>query len=182
MLDAEPELVDIPGIPKGNFDKITGVVSDNVTKMTQDVINGEARLHDRGPDGRPAAGGPAEVRGPLSARTPNPPNDYYNFLNVTMPPFDKQEARQAVNYAIDSSALVRVFGGRLTPGCNFLPPGVVGYKEIDCKYGDPDGEPATSRRRRSSSKQSGYEGETVTYWTNNKDPRPAIARLLRATC
>ena len=28
-------------------------------------------------------------------------------------------------------------------------------------------------------KQSGYEGEKVTYWVNNKDPRPAIADYFR---
>jgi peptide/nickel transport system substrate-binding protein len=32
---------DVPGVPRGNFDKITGVVSDNITKMTQDVISGK---------------------------------------------------------------------------------------------------------------------------------------------
>ena len=54
---------------------------------------------------------------------PNPPNTYWFFLNETVPPFDKLEARQAVNYAIDSRALQRIFGGRLEPTCNFLPPG-----------------------------------------------------------
>ena len=131
----------IPGVPAGNFDKITVEVGDNVTKMTQDVINGEARLHDRGPDGRPASARCGRSTRTATSRTANPPNTYYNFLNVTKPPFDKQEAREAFNYAIDSRALVRVFGGRLTPGCNFLPPGVTGYEELDCKYGDPNGEP-----------------------------------------
>jgi peptide/nickel transport system substrate-binding protein len=105
---------------------------------------------------------------------PNPPNVYYNFLNVTMPPFDKQEAREAVNYATDSRALIRIFGGRLQPGCNFIPPSVPGHEEADCKYGDPNGPPDIEKAKELV-KKSGYEGEHVTYWTNNKDPRPAIA-------
>jgi peptide/nickel transport system substrate-binding protein len=168
---------EIPGIPAGNFDKITGVVSDSVTKMTQDVITGELDFMTEDPTGDQLP----EVRAQYADRyseEPNPPNVYYNFLNVTMPPFDKQEAREAFNYAIDSNALVRVFGGRLTPGCNFLPPGVVGYKEIDCKYGAPDGKPDIAKARELV-KQSGYEGEKVTFWTNNKDPRPAIADYFR---
>src|SRR5215210_4312547 len=35
ILKKNPEWKSIPGIPDGNFDKITGLVSDNVTKMTQ---------------------------------------------------------------------------------------------------------------------------------------------------
>ena len=57
------------------------------------------------------------------------PNTYYFFLNVTVPPFNKLAARQAVNYAIDSRALVRIFGGRLHPTCNLIPPGMVGFDQ-----------------------------------------------------
>ncbi len=176
-LRRNPNWTDIPGIPKGNFDKITGHVTDSVTKMTQDVITGKLDFMTEDPTGDQLP----EVRQKYADRyseQPNPPNVYYNFLNVTMPPFDKLEARQAVNYAIDSNALVRVFGGRLTPGCNFIPPGVVGYKEADCAYGDPAGEPDIEKAKELV-KQSGYEGEKVTYWVNNKDPRPAIADYFR---
>jgi peptide/nickel transport system substrate-binding protein len=176
-LRRNPNWTDIPGIPKGNFDKITGVVTDSVTKMTQDVITGKLDFMTEDPTGDQLP----EVRQKYADRyseQPNPPNVYYNFLNVTLPPFDKLEARQAVNYAIDSNALVRVFGGRLTPGCNFIPPGVVGYKEADCAYGDPAGEPDIEKAKELV-KKSGYEGEKVTYWVNNKDPRPAIADYFR---
>ena len=42
VLTRNKNWTDIPGIPKGNFDKITGMVSDSVTKMTQDVITGSS--------------------------------------------------------------------------------------------------------------------------------------------
>ena len=168
---------DIPGIPKGNFDKITVNVSDSVTKMTQDVINGEADFMTEDPTGDQLP----EVRSKYPDRyseAPNPPNTYYFFLNHRIPPFDKLEARQAVNYALDSNALVRVFGGRLTPGCTFLPPDLIGYKDYECAYGDPDGKPDLEKAKQLV-KDSGYEGEKVTVWTNNKDPRPAIADYYR---
>jgi len=177
VLTRNKNWTDIPGIPRGNFDKITGEVSDSVTKMTQDVITGQLDFMTEDPTGDQLP----EVRAKYADRyseTANPPNVYYNFLNVTVPPFDKQEAREAVNYATDSNALVRIFGGRLTPGCNFLPEGVVGHKAIDCKYGDPEGKPDIEKAKQLV-KDSGYEGEKVTYWVNNKDPRPAIADYFR---
>ena len=168
---------DLPGIPKGNFDTITGLVSDSVTKMTQDVIDGKADFMTEDPTGDQLP----EVRSKYADRyseAPNPPNTYYFFLNHTLPPFDKQEAREAVNYGLDSNALVRIFGGRLTPGCTFLPPDLVGFKDFECKYGDPKGKPDIAKAKELV-KQSGYEGEKVTVWTNNKDPRPAIADYYR---
>jgi peptide/nickel transport system substrate-binding protein len=173
VLTRNENFPDLPDVPEAKFDKITGVVSDNVTRMTQDVIDGKLDFMTEDPTGDQLP----EVRAKYPDRfseAVNPPNVYYNFLNITKPPFDKQEAREAFNYAIDSRALVRVFGGRLEPGCNFIPPGVPGYEEADCKYGDPNG-PPNIERARELVKASGYEGESVTFFTNNKDPRPAIA-------
>ena len=159
--------------PAGSFDEIEVQVSDSVTKMTQDVIDGKVDFMTEDPTGDQLT----EVRQKYADRyheTAIYPNVYYHFLNHDLPPFDKLEARQAVNYALDSNALVRIFGGRLIPGCTFLPPAVEGYTEFECAYGDPEGEPDLEKARELV-KASGYEGEKVTFWTNNKDPRPAIA-------
>ena len=164
----------VPGLPEGNIDKITGVVSDSVPRMTQDVIDGKLDFMTEDPTGDQLP----EVRQKYRDRfreDANPPNTYYFFLNVSVPPFDKLEARQAVNYAIDSNALVRIFGGRLEPGCTFLPPAVEGFKDYECPYGDPN-EPGNVARARELVEESGTKGQTVTVWTNNKDPRPAIAQ------
>jgi peptide/nickel transport system substrate-binding protein len=177
LLKRNPNWPHIEGIPDGNFDTIRGLVSDNVTKMTEDVITGKADFMTEDPTGDQLP----EVREKYADRfseAPNPPNVYYAFLNHSIPPFDKLEARQAVNYAIDSRALIRVFGGRLSPGCNFIPPGVIGYKEADCAYGDPNAE-GNIEKAKELVEKSGYKGMAVTFWTNNKDPRPAIADYFR---
>lgn len=177
VLKRNPNWESIDGIPDGNFDTIRVLVSDSVTKMTEDVITGKADFMTEDPTGDQLP----EVRSKYADRyseQPNPPNVYYLFLGEKVPPFDKLEARQAVNYAIDSRALVRVFGGRLKPGCNFIPPGVVGYKEADCAYGDPNG-PGDIEKAKQLVEKSGYKGMNVTFWTNNKDPRPAIADYFR---
>jgi peptide/nickel transport system substrate-binding protein len=123
----------------------------------------------------------AQVRSKYADRIslqPNPPNIYYFFLNVTTPPFNKLEARQAVNYAIDSRALQRIFSGRLQPGCTFLPKDVIGHQEGSCPYGDPNG-PGNIAKAKELVKKSGTAGQSVTMWTNNKDPRPAIGDYMR---
>jgi peptide/nickel transport system substrate-binding protein len=61
--------------------------------------------------------------------------DYYFAFNVRVPPFNNLKARQAVNYATDRNALVKIYGGPklATPTCQILPPGFPGYKPY-CPY------------------------------------------------
>ena len=44
-------------------------------------------------------------------------------MNTRLAPFDNEKARQAVSYAIDRSALVKIFGGNVlaAPVCQVLP-------------------------------------------------------------
>jgi peptide/nickel transport system substrate-binding protein len=171
----------IPGIAEGKVDKIT-VVKSSVTKMTQDVINGRLDFMTEDPTGDQLAQVQAKYKDRFRL-DPNPANTYWFFMNHTTPPFDKKEVRQAVNYAIDERALKRVFGGRLQPTCNFLPPQYegMGYEEItDCPWGDPN-EPPQLDKARDLIKKAGVDGDSVTVWGNNKDPRPAITDYLRDT-
>jgi len=57
------------------------------------------------------------------------------FLNTRLPPFDHLAVRQALNYAIDREAVVRLgFGPRyLQPTCQILPPNFPGYRPY-CPY------------------------------------------------
>jgi peptide/nickel transport system substrate-binding protein len=170
----------IPGMAKANIDKITGQVSSNVTKMTQDVINGKLDFMTEDPTGDLLPTVKAKYKDRFSLN-PYPPNTYYFSMNSTVPPFDNVKAREAVNYAVDSTALQRVFGGRLKPTCTFIPPGTIGYQEPDpCPYGDPNG-PGDIEKAKQLVKESGTAGMKVSMWTNNKDPRPAIGDYMRDT-
>lgn len=171
---------DLPGIPKGHFQKFD-VVKETVPQMTQDVIDNKLDFMTEDPTGDLLPQVEAKYKDRFRM-DPNPPNTYWFFLNETTKPFDKLAVRQAVNYAIDSNALKRIFGGRLQPTCNFLPPGYAGngYKKIDpCPYGDPNG-PANLAKARALVNASGDKGMTVTVWGNTKDPRPAITEYLRS--
>jgi peptide/nickel transport system substrate-binding protein len=166
----------IPGIPKGNIDTITTKIVKSAERQTQDVISGQL---DYMQDPPPADLLP-QVKAEYSDRYEDqrPINAYYFFMNVTVPPFDKKEVRQAINYAVDSRALSRLFGGRLSPGCNFLPPGLQGHEEIDpCPYGDPN-EPGQLEKARQLVTEAGAKGESVDVYTNNDENRPEIGQYL----
>jgi peptide/nickel transport system substrate-binding protein len=61
--------------------------------------------------------------------------EYYFALNVNIPPFNNPQARQAINYAADRSAYVKIYGGPslAVPTCQVLPPNFPGYKPY-CPY------------------------------------------------
>ena len=170
---------DIPTIAKGNVDQIDGMVSTNVNQMTENVINGTLDYMTEDPVGDLLPQVEAKYKDRFLIG-PGYPNTYYFFLNTTIPPFNKVAARDAVNYALDSRALERIFGGRLHPTCNLLPPGMVGYQPITpCPWGDPAG-PGNTAKATALVKSAGLAGSPVTVWTNSKDPRPAIGAYLQS--
>jgi peptide/nickel transport system substrate-binding protein len=60
---------------------------------------------------------------------------WYLPMNVNIAPFNNVKARQAVNYALDRAAMVKIFGGEklAAPVCSFLPPGFPGHVDY-CQY------------------------------------------------
>jgi peptide/nickel transport system substrate-binding protein len=71
----------------------------------------------------------------LKSRLINEPSgcNRYVWLNTTIEPFDNQQVREAVNYAIDRSSLKRLEGGPITGdiATSIIPPGVNGYLSPD---------------------------------------------------
>ena len=60
---------------------------------------------------------------------------WYFALNTRRPPFNNLQARQAINYAADRAAYVKIGGGPslAVPTCQILPPNFPGYKPY-CPY------------------------------------------------
>jgi peptide/nickel transport system substrate-binding protein len=61
--------------------------------------------------------------------------DWYFALNTRRPPFNNLRARQAINYAANRSAYVKIAGGPslAAPACQILPPNFPSYKPY-CPY------------------------------------------------
>jgi peptide/nickel transport system substrate-binding protein len=54
----------------------------------------------------------------------------YLILNSHKPPFDKKEARQAIQYAVNKANIAKViYYGNYTTGAGPIPPGLLGYDE-----------------------------------------------------
>ena len=80
--------------------------------------------------------------------------------------FDNVKARQAVNYAIDRNAVVKLFGGTklAAPACQILPPGFPGYEPY-CPYTKNPGTKWTApdlAKAKQLVKESGTAGQKVT--------------------
>ena len=99
-------------------------------------------------------------------------NVTYFVMNERKPPFDKLAVRQAVNYAIDRNALVKIYGGQGTPTENILPPGFGSAYEKHNLY------PHDVAKAKQLIQQAGAEGAPVTVWGHNTSPTPAAVQYL----
>jgi peptide/nickel transport system substrate-binding protein len=94
-------------------------------------------------------------------------NTYYFFMNNKTAPFNDIRVRQAINYAIDPEALNRVFGGRLHPTQQILPPGMPGYEEYK-PY------PYDLVKAKALLAQANPTDKDITVWTDDEPERKRI--------
>jgi peptide/nickel transport system substrate-binding protein len=166
----------IEGIPEAKVDRIVVDQVKNNERAIREVLENKADYMDD-----PSAGDALrEFKQSASDRyreeTTN--STYYYFLNQRVKPFDDPNVRKAVHFAIDKTALQRLFGGQLTPACNFLPPGMQGYEEVDpCPFGDPT-QPPDVERARQLIQEAGVEGDSVTVWGNDEEQTTAVTEYL----
>ncbi len=113
----------------------------------------------------------------------------YLFLNTRVAPFNRVDARRAVNFAVDRVAFAALQGGRALaqPTCQILPPNFPSYRPF-CPYtvsrgpGRPWTAPDLARARRLVTR-SGTRGMPVTvlgpHDILDHDARLAVATLRR---
>jgi peptide/nickel transport system substrate-binding protein len=108
--------------------------------------------------------------------------DYYMALNTTRPPFNNLMARQAINYAANRSAYVKIYGGPslAVPACQILPPNFPSYKPY-CPY-TTGPQTVWSGRDLAKAKQlvqkSGTAGDTVVVDSTNDQVGTALAEQM----
>jgi peptide/nickel transport system substrate-binding protein len=109
---------------------------------------------------------------------------WYLPMNTRLAPFDNEKARQAVAYAIDRNALVKIFGGPVlaAPVCQVLPPGFPGHepycpytKEPGAKWTAPDMEKA-----KQLVEESGTKGQKVTIIAEDKAISKSVGVYLQS--
>jgi peptide/nickel transport system substrate-binding protein len=125
--DAQPA-----GYPDTIIEKYGLQISDEVTQVERgaadEVFDGDVIPADRLNElNSPTYKNQVHVN-PLTA-------DWYMALNTTTPPFNNVKARQAINFAADRNAYVKIGGGSALaqPTCQILPPNFPGYSPY-CPY------------------------------------------------
>ncbi len=152
-------------VADANVDKIT--VTQNKSNSAQ-VTGIEQNTIDFMTD-PPDADRLAEVKAKFASRfrMEDSINTYYFWMNTQTAPFNDLKVRQAINYAIDPEALNRVFGGRLHPTQQILPPGMPGYQE-NKPY------PADMAKAKALIAEANPTDRNITVWTDDEPDRKRI--------
>jgi peptide/nickel transport system substrate-binding protein len=110
--------------------------------------------------------------------------NWYLPMNTRLAPFNNLKARQAVNYAIDRGATVRLFGGSNlgTPSCQILPPGFPGHADY-CPYTKNPGAKWTApdlAKAKQLVKESGTAGQKVAVVAGDDAVAKAVGTYMQS--
>jgi peptide/nickel transport system substrate-binding protein len=156
----------MPDLPGGHVDKIVIDVVRNQSTQVNDVEQGKSNwMFDTLPADRVA-----EVESKYEGTQYRPESSvstYFFWMNTTQPPFDDLKVRQAVNYAIDPDALVRIHSGQLDPGQQILPPGMPGHEEFELY-------PHDMAKARQLIAQANPTDRDITVWTDSLSPNDDV--------
>jgi peptide/nickel transport system substrate-binding protein len=156
-------------VPAGNPDKMTvDIIGDPGVALNR-VINGEDDYDfHQIPTDRLAA---TQQKYADQIKVYTPANTYYFFMRTDLKPFDDVRVRQAVNYAINRDALVRIYGGLAQPTQNVLPPTYPQYKKLDLY-------PYNLAKAKKLIKDAGATGAAVTVWNHLQGVDPKATAYL----
>jgi peptide/nickel transport system substrate-binding protein len=109
---------------------------------------------------------------------------WYLTLNTNLAPFDNQAARQAINWAIDRAAAVRLYGGPnlAQPTCTILPSGFPGHVDF-CGYTKGGGASWSApdiERAKQLVQQSGTAGQPVAVVVQEDEVNKAIGEYVQS--
>ncbi|MDE3132053.1 MAG: hypothetical protein KGL16_12955, partial [Acidobacteriota bacterium] len=102
-----------------------------------------------------------------------PRNDItYFLLNTRKPPMNNLKVRQAINYAVNRYALLKIFGGQGTPTENIVPPSLGAAFKRQWPY------PYNLAKAKRLVQQSGTRGMAVQVWSHADAPAPQAAQYI----
>jgi peptide/nickel transport system substrate-binding protein len=96
---------------------------------------------------------------------------YYFWMNTESPTFKDVKVRQALNYAIDSRALERIYAGQIAGTDQILPPGMPGYEKFDLY-------PHDLAKAKEMIKEANPADMDITVWTDTESPNNEAGEYL----
>ena len=159
-------------VPSGNPDKMTiDIIGDPGVALTRTLQRQDDYDFQQPPADRLAE---LQAKNADQIKVYTPANTYYYFMNNRVAPFDNVKVRQAVNFAINREALVRIYGGLATPTENVLPPTYPQYKKLNLY-------PYNLAKAKQLIKDAGATGADVTVWTSNNTSAATRRRRARTS-
>ncbi len=109
---------------------------------------------------------------------------FYLAMNTRLAPFDNVKVRQAINFAVDRAAAVKLYGGTnlAAPVCTFLPPNFPGHVD-DCQYTAGGGTTWTApdlAKAKQLIQESGTAGMEVGIVTQDDEVNKSIGEYLQS--
>jgi peptide/nickel transport system substrate-binding protein len=160
----------LPQIPSGHVDRIEVDVIRNPSTQVNDLESGRYDWMGN----PPPADRYAEVKGKYEGsqfKVEPTISTYFFWMNTTQAPFDDVKVRQAVNYAIDSRALERIYAGQVAGTQQILPPGMPGYRRLDLY-------PHSLTKAKELLTAAHPSDREITVWTDNESPNNEAGEYL----
>ena len=156
--------------PDGYPDRIVIRIAGTADEAIRDVVDGKADVVWLSQPWTPSQLSRLEVRYASQMHSSPRPNIQALFLNTRVPPFDRLDARRAINFAVDRAAATDAWGGPSVaePTCQMLPPNFPNYRPY-CPYTAGSTKSGTwtapdLARAKALVARSGTRGMKVTVW------------------
>jgi len=152
----------MPEYPTGNIDGAKFTIVRNPQTQVNDIEQGKFDYMEN----PPPADRYTEVKENFEGtqfRIEPTISTYYFWMNTKKPPFDDVKVRQAVNYAVDSAALERVYSGQIKGTQQILPPGMPGYEKLELY-------PHDMEKAKEMLKEANPSDMDITVWTDTESP------------
>jgi YVTN family beta-propeller protein len=156
--------------PDGYPDRIDIRIAGTPDGAIRDVVDGKGDVVWLTKPFTPKQVSSLEVRYRSQIISAPSPNLQALFLNTSIPPFNRLDARRAINLAVDRAAATNAWGGPTVaqPTCQILPPNFPDYSPY-CPYtaGPTDGGTWTApdlTKAKALVARSGTRGMKVTLW------------------
>ena len=109
---------------------------------------------------------------------------WYLAMNTNLAPFNNVKVRQAINFAVDRNAAVKLYGGEklAQPVCTFLPPGFPGHED-DCQYTKGGGKTWSAPdldKAKQLIKESGTAGQAVGIVVQDDEVNKSIGEYVQS--
>jgi peptide/nickel transport system substrate-binding protein len=151
----------ISEVPNGNFDKIEISVVRNDSTQVNEIEQDETQWMQTPPPADRYAQIKEKYEG-TQFRVERPINLYFFWMNTSKAPFDDVKVRQAVNYAVNTEALERIYSGSLAATHQVLPEGMPGHETFDLY-------PHDMAKAKELLAEANPSDRQITVWTNDED-------------